>query len=205
MQDSGGPTLDRETFLAWLYNGPLLPSDALVVLSGDGTVRIDAALGALRQGAAHYVVASGGVDNPPHALTAHATRRYLIDNGLHPDRIIEEPDSQNTHDQAGALVRLCAEHKWARVLLVTSPYHMPRAFLTVLAELRRAGAAEKVHVLPLPAAQVRWTDKPDGLDVTRLDLFADELRKIDEYSARGHVASYAEGLAYMRYWERGPE
>lgn len=197
--------IDRETLLAWLYNGPLLPSDALIVLSGDGVVRIDAAIGALRQGAAHYVVVSGGVDNPPHALTAKAARRYLIDNGLHPDRIIEEPASQNTHDQAVELVKLCETHEWTKVMLVTSPYHMPRAFLTVVRVLQLAGAAEKVHVLPLPAAQVRWTDKPDGSDMTRVELFADELQKIDDYGARGDVAPYSVGLAYMRYWERGPE
>lgn len=193
---------DRERFLAVLFNGPLLPSDAVVVFSGDGKMRLDAAVGILRQRAAHWAVVSGGVDDPPHSLNAADSARYLVERGLHPERIICDNDSQNTRDQAEYLAALCARMNFERVLLSTSPYHMPRAFLTVLASLRAAGLSDSVVVLPLPAGNAPWTGKPDGLEVTRMGLFDGELRKIEEYRAKGHVASYAEGLAYLMEWEQ---
>lgn len=192
----------RERFLAVLYNLPLLYGDAIVVFSGDGTARVEAAVESLRQRAAHYVVVSGGVDDPPHALTAQAMAKHFVGAGLARDRIIMEDQSQHTRDQAEALAALVQEHKWSRVLLCVSPYHMPRAFLTVVQSLEDAGLSEKVHVLPLMASHVGWFDKPEGLDVTRYDLLTDELRKIEEYRALyGHVASYEDGISYLKYWE----
>lgn len=192
---------DAARFATVLANLPLMYGDVLAVLSGDGTVRLDVALGALRQGAAHHVLVMGGVDNPPHSLTADEQARYLIGHGLAPDRIVREPDSQNTHEQAEQLARLCDAMAWGRVLLATSPYHMPRAFLTCLRELQRAGLTERVHLVPLSASQAPWTGCPDGLSTTRADLLTDELRKIDEYCARDHVAAYEDGLAYLLQWQ----
>ena len=192
---------DRERFLAALFNGPLRLVDAVVVFSGDGKKRLDAAIGILRQRAAHWCVVSGGVDNPPHSLDADAAAKYLIERGLHPDRIVRDNASQNTHEQAEWLAEKCATEGWGSALLVASPYHTPRAFLTVLASLQSRNLTEDVMVLPLPAGECAWWERPDGLDVTRMDLFADELRKIDEYGARGHVASYEDGLRYLAAWE----
>lgn len=196
------PATDRERFLAALYTGPILPADAIVVFSGDGRVRLDAAVQALRQGAAHWCALSGGFDNPPHSLTAAEMRRYMVSQGLAPQRIIEDPFSQNTHEQAQWLANYAAMKDWKRALLVASSYHLPRAFLTVVSSLKAAGLDETLEVMPLAASQAPWWGKPEGLDITRADLFADELRKIEEYRCLyGHVASYADGLAYIRKWE----
>ena len=192
---------EREAFLAVLYNGPLLPSDAICVFSGDGKVRLDAAIGALRQGIAHWCLLSGGVDDPPHSLTAQAMADYVIERGLAPKRIVRDDESQNTHEQAEWLAALCQKRHIATVTLVASPYHMPRAYLTVLASLQALDIDDKVLVLPLPAGQARWWGSPDGLAANRLDLFGQELDKIDAYGERGHVASYADGLAYLQRWE----
>lgn len=189
----------REQFLCALFNGPLLPADALVVFSGDGKVRLHTAVGALRQRAAHHVLVSGGVDDPPHSLHADDMRRYLIERGLAPDRIVVDADSLNTREQAVRLASECLSREWETVTLVATHYHLPRAFLTVLQALAEC-EADKVLVLPLPAP-AKWWEAPPGLDVTRMDLLADEFRKIDEYGALGHVANYEDGLAYMRRWE----
>ena len=188
----------REQFLAALFNGPLLPADAVVVLSGDGMVRPAAALGLLQQGIGQMCVVMGGLDNPPHSMSAKAMRDYLIERSMPMGRILMEAEAQDTHEQAETLAGYCAANAWDRVILVTSAYHMPRAFLTVLASLQRAGIEEKVHVVPLPA-YARWSGNPEGLDVTRLELLTAEFAKIEQYG--GHVASYAEGLAYLEDWE----
>ena len=192
-------------FLAVLFTAPLERADAVVIFSGDGTARLDVALQALRQRAAHFAVVSGGVDNPPHSLDAPTSARHLIGHGLAPDRIIEDNASQNTHEQAEWLAREAKERGWERVLLAVSAYHMPRAFLTVLASLRAADLAERVCIVPLVASQAPWWAKPEGSEMTRAMLWNVEQRKTIEYGDRGHVASYGDGLAYLRFWERGPK
>ncbi len=182
-------------FLAVLFNGPLLPSDAIAVLSGDGKVRLETAIGALKQRAAHTCVVLGGLDNPPHSLPTSVMRDYMVENGLAADRIITG-DGRNTHEQAEVLAQIIKDHEWGRVLLVTSPYHMPRAFLTVLKSID--AFRENVEVIPLPA-QCDWWSSPEGLKQRRIDLFGQDVMKIAEYG--DHVASYAEGLAYLRHWE----
>lgn len=192
-------------FLAVLFTTPLERADAVVVFSGDGATRLDVAIQALRQGAAHWAVVSGGVDNPPHSLTADKAADYLIGHGLTPSRLIRDGTSQNTHEQAEWLALECEAREWERVLLACSPYHMPRAFLTVLASLQARDLTETVCLVPLVASQVQWWGKPDGSPDTRMALWAGEVAKIDAYYEKGHVASYEDGLEYLRYWEQGPK
>lgn len=196
----------REAYMAMLYNGPLVPADAMVVLSGDGVVRLDTAVGLLRQGAAHWVIVSGGLDDPPHSLTAEKARDYLVSKGLAEHRIILEGESQNTHEQAEAVADICratldTEDPWRRVLVIASAYHLPRAFLTCIQSF--GDTLDPIALVPVPA-YANWGRPPDGLETPRVDLLADEFAKIDEYQARGHVASYEDGIAYLRELEDDP-
>lgn len=66
----------------------------------------------------------------------------LVDLGVPRDRIIIEPDSRNTRENALNSARIVLERGFRRVLLVTSAAHMPRA----LAAFRAAG----VDAIPVP-------------------------------------------------------
>ena len=191
----------RETFCAVVAHGPLVRGDAVVVLSGDGDKRLAVGLEIFEQRAAPLIVVSGGVDNPPHSLSAQASAEWLIDKGVAPDRVIQEDDSRHTYDQAVAVVGMAHERGWLRLLLVTSPYHQYRAFLTFLRELHVRSKAEAVHLLSVPACQTLWWEKPAGSDTHRVDLLEAEFTKIEEYRAHGHVASYEDGLKYLEFWE----
>lgn len=193
---------DREAFLAVVANGPLLPADCIAVWSGDGDTRLEVGLQLLRQGAAHHCIVQGGIDDSPHALTAPVSAEWLISRGVPPKRIIEENETTNTHEQAEWLADWLSgrELEWNRVLLPCSPYHMPRVFLTMLKSMQVRGLDDRIHVVPVPGAQ-SWWQCPAGLDTTRLELFRGELEKIELYREYEHVASYADGLAYMARME----
>ena len=193
----------REAFCAVLSNGPLRYGDAIVVLSGDGTTRLAVAAEVFTQKvqAAPRIVVSGGVDNPPHSLSAAASKQWLIAKGISSGKIIEEGGSQNTHAQACNVISMAVSHKWKTLLLVTSPYHQYRAFLTFLRELRDFTLDEQIRLINIPASQTKWWGKPEACDVTRMDLLADEFAKIDTYALKGHVASYEDGLNYLMTWE----
>lgn len=192
---------DREKFCAVLASGPLMRGDAIVLLEGDGQARIPAAVELLRQGAGPFIVVTGGRDEPPYCITAERMAGRLMGLGVAPDRLIVDNDSTNTREQAVNVIKIAVEHDWKRLLLVASPYHAPRAFLTFLKAIKDEGRDTDLHLVMVPASHTPWFGKPDGLEATRLDLLADEYEKIERYGTQGHVASYEDGIAYLKRWE----
>jgi uncharacterized SAM-binding protein YcdF (DUF218 family) len=197
----------RESFCAVLSNGPLLQSDAIIVLCGeDGRERANVAVELLRQQAAPLIVLSGGIDDEPRYQGALTLANVLMDKGVPPERVRLETDSQNTREQAVACVDMIRREGWTRVLLIASAYHMPRAFLTFLKALQETagdddvtGMDDEVQIVAVPASQVPWFGKPDGVPMSRFELLAEEFRKIAAYAP--HVATYDEGVAYLKRWE----
>jgi uncharacterized SAM-binding protein YcdF (DUF218 family) len=187
-------------FCSVLSNGPMLKSDAIVVLAGEDA-EARAAVGAelFRQRAAPVLVLSGGKDGPPRWLSASSLAPIVMGHGIAHDRIRVEADSQNTREQAVANVAMAKVEGWRRLLLVASPYHAPRAFLSFVKALDEAEALDTIQVVNAPAAQVAWGKCPPGMDATRLKLLREEFDKIEKYDT--HVASYKQGLDYLAFWE----
>jgi uncharacterized SAM-binding protein YcdF (DUF218 family) len=189
----------REKFCAALFNGPLLRADAIVVLTGDGDTRLPTAAELVHQQAAPVVLITGGLDNPPYSLPASVMKGKLMGLGVAP-RVIEiDYEAMNTWEQAQNTVRTAVERGWGRILIVASPYHAPRAFLTFLKALKAVGKESEVHILTVPTADAPWFGVPDGTDAPRIDLLGDEFEKCNQYAE--HVASWGEGLEYLEAWE----
>lgn len=191
----------REQFCAVLASGPVLRGDAIVLLTGDGEARIPVALELFVQRAAPVIVVSGGLDQPPHSLPASRIAALLHGKGVSPDRIRTDDASMHTQDQARHVFALAESEGWRRLLLIASPYHSYRAFLTFLRVLLDVGKAETIHLVCIPASQTPWFGSPEGLTATRFELLAEEFAKVDRYGAQGHVASYEDGIAYLKHWE----
>ena len=190
----------REKFLAVLANGPLLRADAIAVLLGeDSEERIAVAFELLASGAGSELFLSGGIEEPPRRRSAKAMTPKLLGQGVAPLAVYADNEAMNTREQAVNFVAHALTKGWKRALLVASPYHMPRAFLTVLKAITEAEATEALHIIPVTAAQALWWACPDGMTEMRIDLFSVEMDKIRKY--RPHVASWTEGLDYLKYWE----
>lgn len=191
--------MSRAVFEALCFNTPLLRADAIVVLTGDGNTRLPAAIELFRQGAAPVIVVSGGIDDPPYAVSATKLVGQLIEKGVAPDRLWVENKSQHTRDSAERVVQMMVDEGWHRVLLVTSPYHVPRSLLSFIAVLNERGIAERHHVLSA-SSHCFWFRECEP-DVLRVDLVEREGEKVAAYQAKGDVASYEDGLAYLEHWE----
>ena len=204
-------TSDRERFLAMCYSGPLLQSNAIVVFCGeDALARGRTAVELFRQGAAPFILVSGGLHQPPRIVGADALAPMMLGEGVAPDRLTIEGQSLNTWEQAQHAVTLARANGWERILIVVSPYHTPRALLTCIRALEVAEEEtqepwrQRIRFVPVPASQLRWTDAPTGAAAdaeTRLELLTREMEKIDRYGAQGHCVDYRQGLDYLRYWE----
>ena len=122
------------------------PSAEVIVLLGGGTEpgdpprpmaevnaagdRVLYAAKLYQQGAAPVILASGGnvafaseIDSTP----AEEMTELLILLGVPGDAILQQPNSQNTYEDALFSVEILAELEVDEVILVTSAMHMPRA------------------------------------------------------------------------------
>lgn len=91
------------------------------------------------------------------------------------------PNGDHTRAEAEQAI---GERQNDDLTIVTSAYHQPRAFLTFLRVLHERGLERTVRLWNAPAP-------------SRMEPLQDEWDKIVEYQARGHVASYEDGLAYL--------
>ena len=193
-------TTTREQFLAILPNGPLLRADAAVVLCGeDADPRRQIAAHLVVSDGARNVVLSGGKSEPPRWQSAEDVAPELMGDGVAFNKIRLDTTSQNTREQAENVIDMAVDEGWKRLLLIASPYHSYRAFLTFLRVLRDRELDRKIQITILPASQVPWWQSPTGMDETRAELLDVDLAKVEEYG--DHVSSYEDGLAYLEYWE----
>lgn len=205
----------REKLIAVLNSGPILAPDALVVLCGeDALPRLEFAMGKVQEFAfwaqranleeyAPPLVLSGGLHDEPAKYGAEELVPKVLAAGLEHDRIMVDAESTNTREQAVKVVALAMEHGWRRIMLVMSPYHAPRAFLTFLKAAMEAGVDKALEINMAPATHVPWWKAPDGIKPTRFDLLDSEIKKTHDYAE--HLATWQEGLAYLEYWETREE
>ena len=95
----------------------------------DNVERLLATYDLLRSDHARFSIVSGGAVDPTvrEPVEAVVLGRQLVDWGLAPERVIIEPRSRNTHENAVESKRIAGERGFTRLLVVTSAFHMTRA------------------------------------------------------------------------------
>lgn len=104
---------------------------------------------------------------------------FLTDRGVPNEAIVVDDSAMNTIEQAKHIVALARAHGWQKILLVTSPYHQARAYLTFEKIKREAGSA--LTVVNQPVTDLSWDARPSGRDKMAHELLTDEERKISSY------------------------
>ena len=108
----------------------LKPADAIVVISGgETTERVREGVQLYQAGWAPTIVMSGaardeGVSN------AVAMKQIAIELGVPDQQIIIEEQSQTTLENARFIQSLLEQHTIRSIILVTSPYHQRRAYMS---------------------------------------------------------------------------
>jgi uncharacterized SAM-binding protein YcdF (DUF218 family) len=180
---------DRERFLTTLAYRPASSADTIVCLAGEeGEARARAAASLFKMGLGQGIVVTGGRHEPPTHIGAKLLTTLILGHGIAHDRVLTDEAPQHTREQAVAVVAQAVEKGWKRLTLVASDYHMPRCYLTFLRALQEAGAVETIYLVPAAVlGSARFGER-----------LAVELGKVAEYGS--HVASYAEGVAYLDAW-----
>jgi len=181
------------TNLAWWCAEPLrlsaapVKADAIVVFAGgvgeSGKAggghqeRVKRAVDLYKAGYGDVLVLSSGFVYS--FKEAEVMRALAIDQGIPAGQIVLEEHAANTHENVTYVSRILHDHKWKRILLVSSPYHMRRALLV----WRKV--APDVEVVPTPPEKTQFYEHTQGASLEQI---------------RGIIWEY---LATFSYWRRG--
>lgn len=192
-----GKTLTE--LVALVSNEKIGKSEAIVCLTGDGLTRVPKTAQLFKKKLGKWVIVSGGYDNPPFSLLAQELKKGLIKEGVAAKRIILEEKSQNTWEQGIEVMKIAKRKKWKKIILVASHFHQPRAYLTFLKAMKDRSL--EIVIFNAPAGELSWFERlPSG--VNRFQLLEAELKKINLYQKKGHLASFKEVIDYQKWKEQ---
>lgn len=190
---------EREQYMAIVANERLSPSDAIIMLEGDGYCRVNEVADLYKKGIARTIVFSGGITDYNYGSYPLAdVLPKMLEQGIRREDIIHEDKSQNTRDQAVEIVSMAQELGWRKVVLVASPEHQYRAYLTFLREV--IDSHSDLIIYNSPAHDLGWFDKSEW--GVRLNRLTQEFERIERYSQLGHLASYKEAIDYQHWKEK---
>lgn len=189
---------DREKILAIVDNDCLMPSDAIILLEGDGFFRYREAVSLYKNGMAPKIVFSGNiVDHDYGSYPFSEVLPLMLKAGVPVCDIIHEDKSLNTKEQAVEVVRMAMERGWKRLILVASHEHQYRAYLTFLREVLDTKSG--IALYNAPARNLRWfVNAGWGTRIERLEA---EIIRIEKYTAMGHLAHAQEVIDYQKWKE----
>ena len=190
---------DREKILAIVDNDCLSPSDAIILLEGDGFDRFRKAVSLYQQQKAPKIVFSGNITDYDYgSFPFEEVLPRMLKAGVPETDIIHEDQSLNTREQAVEVIRMAMQRGWKKLILVASHEHQYRAYLTFLREVldTRSG----ITLYNAPARNLNWfEDKGWGPRFERLEA---EILRIEKYSEMGHLANAQEVIDYQQWKEK---
>ncbi len=189
---------DKEKFLVLISNERLKKADAIVLLEGDGLNRVKPAADLYLQGWAGRIIVSGGIYTPDYgSYPSEYLAPELVKSGVPSEKIVIEGKSQHTREQAEEVLELARRNDWKIIILVASPHHQYRAFLTFLKVMKEKQI--KIQIINSPARELPWFEETGwGKRITLIDS---EFEKIEKYGALGQVATFEEAIEYQQWKE----
>ncbi len=188
---------EREIFIALVSNEKLKKADAIILLEGDGYFRVPWAVELYKRNWAPKIVVSAVVDDKAYGSfpgLEKKIKQYKVPS----KDIIIDTKSRHTRDQAVNIMEMAKEKKWKKIILVASHYHQYRACLTFLKAMREKKI--KIQIINSPARDLDWFSKNSW--GKRFNLLEAEFERIKKYRKQGHIATYADAIAYQAWKEK---
>ncbi|MBI1866254.1 MAG: YdcF family protein [Candidatus Staskawiczbacteria bacterium] len=177
----------------------LKPSDIIVLLQGDRLDRVKETANIYKKNIAPQIVIIGnndligrGTRNDENDLHLLELKKELINKGILENSIIIEDKSFNTKDQAVHMVTLAKKNSYKRMIIVTSAYHVLRAYLSFVKSSKQQLWN---GVILMCSVNLPWKRLASGRSKTAWQMFLLELEKIKKY--KNDTASIKEGLEYF--------
>jgi len=189
---------DREMIMAIVDNDCLQPSDAIILLEGDGFNRFQKAADLYHQGMGKKIVFSGNIVNKEYgSYPFEEIKPFILKAGVPDEDLIHEDKSLQTQQQAVEIVKMAIERGWKKLALVASHEHQYRAYLTFLRQV--LDSKSNIVLYNAPVRNLNWfLDNGWGV---RFDRLKGEFDRIEKYTALGHLANAEEVIEYQKWKE----
>lgn len=142
------------------HNTPVTHFDSIIVLGTpsklDGTPspeqreRVLEGVREYRAGIAPHIIMTGGAAHN-HLVEAHTMAQFAVQQGVPAADVLEEPQAQNTIQNIFYSTQIMHQHGWSTAEVVSSPYHLGRTSLILLAFDQRQ-----------PKLSIDWSTHPSG-------------------------------------------
>lgn len=177
-------------------------SDVVIWLQGDRYDRGNKVLELYKLKLAKLIIISGndiligpnvrpGEDN----ISLLDMKNYLLGSGVKGTDILIDDGAFNTKDQALHIIKSAKQKGWKKIILVSSAYHQPRAFLSFVKAAKLCDYKGKIMNQSVYANN---DELASGRAIRDSDLMKEESKKIKDYQLRGDIASYEEGFDYLK-------
>ena len=166
-------------------------ADAIILLAGDRFHRVAKVAELYHAKHAPKVVLTSSADDweygslPSSKLIPELLRHDVLEKD-----IIWEESAAHTRAEADATLRIAQKEGWKTILLVTTHYHQPRAFLSWVKALSDLGMNMNLLVITV-------TEFPEFKKESEDEALLRELERIALYQEKGDVASFKEGIEYL--------
>jgi len=177
----------------------LRKSDVVVMLQGDRFDHVKEPQDLYKKNLALKIIITGnneligrGKRNDENDVHLLELKKELVDNGVPESAIMVEDKSLNTKDQAYNVITLAKENHWRKIIIVTSLYHVLRAYLTFVKSSNDQGWRGSIIMQP---AKLPWGRLASGRSKKAWQMLLVELRKIKKY--KKDMAGIKEGLHYF--------
>ena len=166
--------------LGWLslgfYLSPqssLSKSDVIVAVSGGDTpARTEEAIRLYKEGWARKIIFSGAALDTSGPSNAAAMKRQAVTEGVPAEDVLLDEVSTNTFENALAVREIVRREGMKQIILVTSPYHQRRAYVTFRAKL-----GPETKILNHSAVDERWRRSAWWANDYSYRITLDELQK----------------------------
>lgn len=185
--------------MAIVDNDCLKPSDAIILLEGDGFHRFQKAVDLYINGFGKKIVFSGAIVQKEYgSFPFEEVKPFILGAGVPEEDIIHEDKSQHTQQQAVEVVKMAIQKGWKSLSLVASAEHQYRAYLTFLRQV--IDSKSGIVLYNAPARNLGWfIDSGWG---RRIDRLKAEMERIEKYGTFGHLASVQEVVDYQEWKEK---
>jgi len=116
-------------------------------------------------------------------LGAEYMRDQAIQMGVPPEAVLIEKEALHTRENAEHVLRLLKEHQMQRIILVTTPFHQLRTYLTFAKVLQPHG----IRILNYYADSREWHSMTWFFSTENRKLVNSEMERIKKYREIGDV------------------
>jgi uncharacterized SAM-binding protein YcdF (DUF218 family) len=188
----------REILMALVDSDSLQPSDAIILLEGDGLNRYQHAVSLYQEGYAPLIVFSGGIENYAYGSYPFSKIKHLILKcGIAEENLLFENKSLQTKQQGDEIIKFCIKNNWSRIILVASNYHQYRAYLTFLKSMQEQNLQILIYNSPVALPWFSYNDWG-----TRIECLKGEFDRIEEYMSKGDLLNYNDAIKYQEWKEQ---